>query len=342
MNPRVSIIILNWNGWKDTIECLESLYRINYPNYDVIVVDNGSEDGSIDKIKEYCDGKIEVVSKFFKYSSKNKPIKIIEYTKEEAETGGKEEKISSSPPHKRLILIKNKKNYGFAKGNNIGIKYALKFLNPDYVLLLNNDTIIDKEFLNELVKVGENQKKIGILGAKIYSYNQPNKIQFTYAKINLWKGKAYHQGLGEIDKGQYNRIMTSDYIQGACFLIKQEVIKKIGLLNEKYYNYWEETDYCMRAKKAGYLSIYCPKAHIWHKIGQSANKISWFYNYYITRNRFFFMKQHATKFQYFSFLLYFFGFEFWLLSIIYFIRHKNINDFTTLLRGIVDGLIIRS
>jgi len=88
MKPKVSIIILNWNGWKDTIECLESVYQITYPNYNVIVVDNGSEDESIEKIREYCKGKIKVESKFFEYNLGNKPIKIIEYTREEAEDGG--------------------------------------------------------------------------------------------------------------------------------------------------------------------------------------------------------------------------------------------------------------
>jgi len=122
MNPKVSIIILNWNGWKDTIECLESLYQITYPNYDVILVDNGSEDESIEKIKEYCEGKIMVESKFFKYDPSNKPIKIIEYTREEAEGGGgKEKKITNLPSDKKMILIKNEKNYGFAEGNNVGL-----------------------------------------------------------------------------------------------------------------------------------------------------------------------------------------------------------------------------
>jgi len=106
--PRVAIIILNWNGWEDTIA---------YPNYDVIVVDNGSEDDSIEKIKEYCEGKIKVESKFFEYSSENKPIRIIEYSREEAEAGGgREQEIADLPSNKKLILIKNEKNYGFAGG----------------------------------------------------------------------------------------------------------------------------------------------------------------------------------------------------------------------------------
>jgi GT2 family glycosyltransferase len=123
IKPRVSIIILNWNGWRDTIECLESLYRIDYPNYDVIVVDNSSTDDSIEKIKEYCEGKIAVDSKFFKYDPRNKPIEVVEC--------GKDEKPDIPKAQRdRLFLIKNDKNYGFAKGNNIGIQYALKAFNP--------------------------------------------------------------------------------------------------------------------------------------------------------------------------------------------------------------------
>ena len=154
-NPKVSIIILNWNGWKDTLECLESLYQINYPNYDVIVIDNGSEDESIKKIREYCKGKIETKSDFFEYSEDNKPIKIFEFKEEELETKKTiNNEFSSLSPNKRLILIKNHKNYGFAEGSNIGIRFALKSFNSDYILLLNNDTVVDKTFLTELVICG--------------------------------------------------------------------------------------------------------------------------------------------------------------------------------------------
>ncbi|CAD6491110.1 MAG: Glycosyl transferase family 2 [Candidatus Argoarchaeum ethanivorans] len=117
IHPRVAIIILNWNGWGDTLECLESVYQITYPNYDVIVVDNGSEDESVEKIREYCGGEIEVESKFFEYSSENKPIKIIGYTREEAEAGGGEEGgIDDLPSNEKLMIIKNEKNYGFVGG----------------------------------------------------------------------------------------------------------------------------------------------------------------------------------------------------------------------------------
>jgi GT2 family glycosyltransferase len=115
-NPKVSIIILNWNGWKDTIECLESLYQINYNNYEVILVDNDSKDESIEKIKEWAKGNIEVNSKFFKYNKKNKPIKVFEYSKEELENNKylkNKTKLDKLKSDKKLFLLKNDNNYGY-------------------------------------------------------------------------------------------------------------------------------------------------------------------------------------------------------------------------------------
>ncbi|MBA7515267.1 hypothetical protein ES705_07306 [subsurface metagenome] len=341
--PRVSIIILNWNGWADTIECLESLYQITYPNYDVIVVDNGSEDESIEKIKEYCEGKIEVESKFFEYSSENKPIKIIEYTREEAEAGGgKEKEISDLPSNRKLILIKSEKNYGFAEGNNIGMRYALKALDPDYVLLLNNDTVVDKEFLGELVKVAEEEEKIGIAGPKIYYYDYKGRsdvINFTGANLNLRKLKENRYGCGEIDKGQLDKRMEIDKIEGSAMLLKRKVLEEAGLFDPDYFTYWEETDLCFRAARKGFKSLYAQRAKIWHKEAASTGgTLSSHYIYYITRNQFLFLKKNATKLQLLSFLLYFFGFRFWFSGGVHLIYHRNINTFISFLRGVRDGV----
>lgn len=164
--PRVAVIILNWNGWQDTIECLESLYRIDYPCYDVILVDNCSVDESVEIIRGYCEGRIKVNSAFFEHSWENKPIRLVECTREEAELGVAKS-IGSISPSRRLILIRNERNFGFAEGNNIAIRYCLKVLKPEYVVLLNNDTVVDVRFLSELVAMAEQDESIGVLGPKI-------------------------------------------------------------------------------------------------------------------------------------------------------------------------------
>lgn len=337
MNPKVSIIILNWNGWKDTIECLESVYQINYTNYDIIVLDNGSNDDSIKKIRKYCEGQIKVKSEFFDYNSSTKPIKLKEYTKKECENGNKI-KIKQFSKNKEIILIKNDKNYGFAGGNNIGIDFALKNLSPHYILLLNNDTVVDKKLLTELITVTESNKNIGIAGPTTYYYDKPNKINFAGGIMNFNKGESYHLGYNKSDHENHS-FKEVDYVEGSCFLIKEELIENIGTLNEKYFAYWEETDLCMRAKNANYTLVYVPRAEIWHKMGNNTENISKLREFYLTRNMFWFMKEHASKQQYMQFILYFFGFKLWFRIGTLMLHHKSWKGLTAFLKGIIIGVI---
>lgn len=238
MEKKVFIIVLNWNGKEDTLECINSLQKIDYKNYKIIVVDNNSKDDSVFSIKE-------------KYPE--------------------------------IIMIENEKNFGFSGGNNIGMKYAIE-KGADYILLINNDTIVEKDFLSELVKVGESKKDIGILGSKINFYDNQNVIWSVGGKINWLKNSGMHLGLNEIDKGQYDEIKEVDYLTGCCLLIKREVIEKIGVLADDYFLYYEDTDYSLRAKNAQYKVVYVPKSKIYHKISQSTKPGSASYIYYHTRN----------------------------------------------------------
>lgn len=339
MNPKVSIIILNWNGWRDTIECLESLYQITYPNYDVVVVDNGSEDESIEKIKEYAEGKIKVESKFFEYSSENKPIKIIEYTREEAEAGGgKEKEITDLPSNKKMIIIKNEKNYGFAEGNNIGMRYALKALNPDYILLLNNDTVVDKEFLGELVNVAGSDEKIGIVGSKIYYYDEPNKIHFGGGKINWGLGRPIHRQMNSYDEvGTDNTPEEVEFITGCCMLINTKMEDNV-FFDKIYFSYFEDADLCVKLKRNAYILVYNPASKIWHKISKSSGFQSEFFNYYFGRNRIIFMKKYAK----FKHKILFYPFQVVLKvlgSFLYFgIKYGNLKLAYAFTRGVKDGL----
>lgn len=342
-NPKVTILLLNYNGWEDAIECLESVYKITYPNWELILVDNGSVDGSVLKIKEWAAGKIPVESEFFEYDAERKPIEYIEelfYDEEEAKVkvSKKEKEWDMLLPHQKLSILRIEKNRGFTGGNNIGIEYIIKKKNTDYILLLSNDTVGDPKFLEELVKVGESDEKIGVVGPMVYHYDRQNRIQSAGAKIYWNTGKQNVLRSNKIDNGQFDEIVEVDYVAGCALFAKRKLIEKIGYLNTDYFAYWEETEWCVRAHKAGYKVLCIPKAKIWHK-GLSTNKrISGFVEYHMIRNKFWFMKQHATRRQCLLFLLYFFGFRFWFTSGVHLVYHKDINGFIAFFRGIIDGI----
>ncbi|AEH25423.1 glycosyl transferase, group 2 family protein [Pyrococcus yayanosii CH1] len=270
--PRVSIIILNWNGWKDTIECLESLYRITYSNYDVIVVDNGSKDDSVQKIKEYAEGKIKVNSKFFDYNPNNKPIKVFEVSEDDARRGKFNRPLYEKfDVDRRMILIKNKDNYGFTGGNNIGIKFALSVLNPEYVLLLNNDTVVDRNFLRNLLEdMPKKKNRIGIVSPKVLKYHNPSIIDSTG---HIFNGiMIIDRGKNEIDVGQYdNKNLVLGAIAAAA-LYKKDMILQIGLFDETFETNYEDAEYSWRANKFGWLGIYIPTSVVYHKRGATINK----------------------------------------------------------------------
>ena len=338
--PRVSIIILNWNGWKDTIECLESLYKISYPNYDVIVIDNGSRDGSIESILKYAKGDLAVNSKFFKFSRDNKPIKPWKCTKEDAGQGKRpEEDIIALPSNRRMILIENDKNYGFAEGCNIGIKYARRALDPEYVLLLNNDTVVHEDFLSELIDIAKQDETIGFAGPMIYYYDfqgRADVINSAGMRLNLWKGTHTNEGLFEVDRGQYDITKDVDYVEGSCMLARRDMLDKIGLLDSRYFAYWEETELCVRGLRLGYRSVYVPKSKIWHKVSVSTANIT--KPYYLTRNKFWFMRKHASRTQLAFFLSYYFSYQLW-RDIWFFVREKDFKNLPPFFKGLLEGLV---
>lgn len=343
-SPKVSIIILNWNGWEDTIECLESLYQINYPNYNVIVVDNASKNESIEKIREYAKGEIEIKSKFFTFSLENKPIKIIEYTNKSLEFENRvpEEYLTLSS-NRKLILIKNDTNYGFAEGNNIGVRYGLKVLDSDYVLFLNNDTVVEKQFVKEMVKTAEKDEKIGIVGPKIYYYEGDkgkNIIWFAGGNVNMWFGKTSHEGRNRVDSDIYNCIKECDYITGCSLLIKRKVLDQLGGFDQAYFAYYEDADLSTRAKKNGWKNIYVPTSKVWHKVSRSTSKhgeSSPTSIYYITRNRIIFTKKHNTQVIYF-FLCYMLTYRHTACLVKYLLFKRNTVLMKSFYKGIIDGL----
>jgi len=253
--PKVTIVILNWNRWCDTVECLGSLVQVDYPSFDIIVVDNTSTDGSV-------------------------------------------ERISEAFPH--VLILRNTSNLGFAGGNNIRIEYAMK-RGADYVLLLNNDTVVHPQFLSELVMAADSNAHIGITGPKIYFYAEPNRLWFAGPKRTWFYGRPLelgHRGFREIDYGQYDELEEVGFLTGCAMLLKRELIEAVGMFDLDYFAYFEDADLCLRAGEAGFKLLYVPHAKVWHKAKSSAMSIATSSPcsvYLGTRNRLLFMKKHGTK-----------------------------------------------
>jgi len=246
-----------------------------------------------------------------------------------------------------IHLIQNDKNYGYTGGNNIGIKHALKNSSPDYFLILNNDTVVAPDFLGQLTKVAESDASIGIVGSKVYYYDFPNRIQGAGGKVNMRTGQPSLIGIKEIDTGQHDTEREVDYIFGCCLLIKKEVTQKVGLFDESYFCYWDETDYCFKAREAGYKVVYTPEAKIWHKAplklkvwsgASTGGRASGLPYYYMARNNFKFMRKHATRGQYRSFLFCFLGYYFWFTIGVCLLYHRDMRRFIGFCRGVRDGL----
>lgn len=236
MLPKVSIIVLYFNEPKLTIDCLASLQAINYPRYEIIVVDNGS---ALDIAKS--------VKKQFP----------------------------------RVTVLRNEKNEGYAEGNNIGYKKAT----GEYILLLNNDAIVEKNFLNPLVNALEKDKHIAGVQPKILQYPHKEMID-SVGSYFMYSGFLYHFGHNKEDQEKYNHASEIFSMKGACMLLRKSVVDKIGLFDKDYFAYFEETDLCQRIWLSGWTIQYIPISKIYHIGGQTSKKLlSTFVQYNSYKNR---------------------------------------------------------
>ena len=284
--PHVSIIILNWNNWRDTIECLESVYQTDYCNYKVIVVDNASENNSIEKIKNYCEGNLTISSNFFDYNYHNKPIDILEIkniNKMKLSNYFTLKKITN----RNLILIENDENYGYTEGNNIGIQFVVNHLKSDYILLLNNDTVVNNQLLKNMVNMSEKDEKVVLAQPKLLYYYEPNIINSTGNKMDLF-GCTYCRGIGELDTGSFDKLIDKGffYVSGACMLVKKDFLSEFieyNLFDSMLFAYHEDVDVGFMAHILGFKLLYCPDAVCYHKENSSLND-NYQRDYWVLRN----------------------------------------------------------
>ncbi|XOB46586.1 MAG: glycosyltransferase family 2 protein [Candidatus Nealsonbacteria bacterium] len=248
VQPKVSIIVLTWNNYQDTKECLASLKNLNYDNYSVVLVDNGSTDDSFERLKNEFQ-------------------------------------------HSKFIFIKNKKNLGYAGGTNVGIKYSLEKLNPDFVWILNNDIVVASDSLKILVETLNKNSDVGVAGSTI-CWSGTKEIMEQYYYLNLWLGRFLVKT--NLDENEIIKIKNKKgkYIGGAAVFLRKEALEEIGLIPEEYFMYDEDASWQENLRKTSWQLMYVGPAKVWHKKSvSSGGKKTIMPDYYDSRNFLYFIKR---------------------------------------------------
>lgn len=246
-HPRIAVVILNWNGREDTLECLASTTRIDYPSYEIVVVDNGSIDGSVAAIRE---------------------------------------------AYPTVTIIETGRNLGYAGGNNVGIRWALG-KHFDSILLLNNDTAVDPGLLRAFARAEAEFPNAGVFGGKIYYHTRPDILWFAGGQWVPDAFKFIHVGQDCPDGPEFMTPRAFDYMTGCVLHASSRVYRDIGLLDEDFFLTYEETDWCYRARKAGYDPTFIPDAKVWHKVSASfGGSTSPLMIYFLERNRLLWVRRY--------------------------------------------------
>jgi GT2 family glycosyltransferase len=262
---KVFIVLLNHNAHIHTIECLETVYKMDYQNVQILLVDNSISTTSVNCILDWCRGKKILESTQFPDLVSPHITKPIQYKYlEEAEVDEKDNY------QEKLIIIKAAQNKGFASGNNIALKYIQSQKGDYFIWLLNNDTVVKKDSLTQLVnyynKTGDD--KVGIIGSKLRYYYAPSTINGIGGVYKNLTGVASHLGESEIDKGQYDKYdygSKIDYVIGASMFLPRNFLLDVGLLNEEYFLFFEELDWAYRGRSKGWTLGFEPQSLIYHK-----------------------------------------------------------------------------
>ena len=293
MNEMVYIVLVNYNSWQDTIECIESLKKMTYLSFKIIVVDNASFDNRAFELQRQYDD---------------------------------------------IVVIRNNENLGFAGGNNIGINIAIKS-GATYIWLLNNDTEVHPESLKELV-ASANQYEMALIGGKVYKYGTESDIWYDGGVINWWKGKPYHIHIHKKDNGFVKKPCNTEWISGCSMFAISELFAQYPM-NEHFFLYFEDVDFCCKLREAGVPLIVIPGGIVWHKSSASVSKTSHIQFYYSVRNNLYFMKKYGALYHKLYYYPYFiirtllFSLKFYLRGV----RNKDYNKKMlgkAYLKGLID------
>jgi GT2 family glycosyltransferase len=306
----ISIVIVNFNGWQDTIQCIASLLLNIEQDISIIIVDNASLDNSKERIVAWLN---EFTSNQFIYKFSNEmPIsRAINYSVVDESFSLLDQCVKSAiigeVPPVQITLILSSINLGFATANNLAIHYShLKYKN-EYFWFLNNDTVINKNTLNKLVEnysILQNGNKIGILGSTLVYFDEPTRLQSLGGRLNkvfsTAKNIFANYELSSIDKNI--RVIPVDFVIGASMFCDANYIKVVGLFPEEYFLYYEDVDWCLKGNKKGYKHFTCIESIVYHKEGKSIGSNSngggrsLLSDFYSLKNRLVFCKKNFPYF----------------------------------------------
>ncbi|MDP2691965.1 MAG: glycosyltransferase family 2 protein [bacterium] len=243
--PHIALIILNWNGLKDTLECLESVFKNDYKNYSIYLIDNASQKDELKSIKEFCIKKLSTP-----------PVQTHSYA-------------SLSHPKPSTIFIQNTENLGFAEGNNVGIRKALES-GADYIFTLNNDTVVDQHFLSTALETAK-KTGAGIVATKMVNYYDRSKLDNTGHDL-LTSGDTVPRGRNESSTTYHPQPTPFGSCAGAA-LYSSKMLKQIGLFDKDFFLNYEDSDLSLRAIVQGWTCVYSPDSIVYHKLNASIGKI---------------------------------------------------------------------
>ena len=278
MLPKVYVILVNWNGEKDTIPCLDTLLTVNYDNMHVVISDNGSQTQSIKALKDWAQfNKLQMTSPDAASPIENTSLRI-----------------------KTLCLIESKKNLGFTGANTAGINYALEH-NAAYVLFLNNDTLVTENFLVQMIDVAESESTYGMLGCKTYF---ADKDAIT-GKHKIWSlggyeyvyGNPMNIGSKQFDRLEWKGVRENDLICGCCMLIRRKVIETIGVQDDDLFFGIDDVEYSLRARENGWENVLVLDAVIYHSGSHSVEGRTGLQLYYLFRNTYYFRNKYFPWYQ---------------------------------------------
>lgn len=257
--PRVSILTVQYQQLEMTLQFLESISQIEYANYEVIVVDNGSD----------FDAKAAIHKHF-----------------------------------PEITVVVSPENLGFAGGNNLGLKHCT----GEFILFINNDTEVAPDFLDFMIQYGKSVPNLGMMSPRIQYFQPKGIIQYAGStELNTFTLRNRSLGYGQEDKGQFNRSYPTAFVHGAAMLVPRSVLSDVGLMEDRFFLYYEEYDWCARIKAKGYAVYYCGDALVYHKESMSVGKQSPLKIFYMTRNRVWFAVRNIPRSRRWLTLLFLYG-----------------------------------